>query len=91
MAERSRPSLSERQSALTTGRLTLCGACLAGEGGVCHTPGCALWMNRAPDVPIAFEHDEVEQALLDVVFTPDGSVPDRLAKAEGALGRRLSS
>lgn len=48
-------------------------------------------MNRAPDVPIAFEHDEVEQALLDVVFTPDGSVPDRLAKAEGALGRRLSS
>jgi hypothetical protein len=30
----------------------LCGRCRAGEGGECHTPGCALWMNRAPDVPV---------------------------------------
>lgn len=33
-------------------RLELCGRCVRGEGGECHTPGCALWMNRAPDVPI---------------------------------------
>lgn len=32
--------------------LVLCSSCLAGVGGECHTPGCALWMNRAPDVPI---------------------------------------
>lgn len=32
--------------------LTVCSRCLDGEGGECHTPGCALWMNRAPDVSI---------------------------------------
>lgn len=30
----------------------LCGRCRRGMGGECHTPGCALWMNRAPDVPV---------------------------------------
>jgi hypothetical protein len=29
-----------------------CRRCLDGEGGECHTPGCALWLNRAPDVPM---------------------------------------
>ena len=37
---------------LETVTLTLCNACLDGKGGECHTPGCALWMNRAPDVSI---------------------------------------
>jgi NTP pyrophosphatase (non-canonical NTP hydrolase) len=32
--------------------VSLCDRCLDGEGGECHTPGCALWMNRAPDVAI---------------------------------------
>lgn len=32
--------------------LTLCVLCLAGMGGECHSPGCALWLNRAPDIPI---------------------------------------
>lgn len=32
--------------------LWLCDLCLDGEGGECHMPGCALWMNRAPDLPI---------------------------------------
>jgi hypothetical protein len=41
--------------------LVLCGDCLAGVGGECHTPGCALWMNRAPDVPIA---DKCESFVL---------------------------
>lgn len=37
--------------------LTLCTRCIDGEAGECHTPGCALWMNRAPDVPI---RDKIE-------------------------------
>lgn len=32
--------------------LTLCRACREGAGGECHTPGCSLWMNRAPDLPV---------------------------------------
>lgn len=32
--------------------LTICGLCLAGAGGQCHTPGCALWLNRAPDLSL---------------------------------------
>ena len=37
---------------LTTVVLALCDQCLDGIGGECHTPGCALWMNRSPDVSI---------------------------------------
>lgn len=33
-------------------RLWLCDLCLDGAGGECHTPGCALWINRAPDLPL---------------------------------------
>ena len=43
------PSSPDRLREVT---LTLCEACIEGAGGECHTPGCALWMNRAPDVPI---------------------------------------
>lgn len=32
--------------------LTLCSLCLDGAGGECHTPGCALWLNRAPDLSL---------------------------------------
>jgi hypothetical protein len=32
--------------------LPLCGRCIEGEGGECHTPGCSLYMNRAPDLSI---------------------------------------
>lgn len=32
--------------------LWLCDLCLNGAGGECHTPGCALWINRAPDLPL---------------------------------------
>jgi hypothetical protein len=32
--------------------LWLCELCLSGAGGECHVPGCALWMNRAPDLPV---------------------------------------
>jgi hypothetical protein len=37
---------------LTEVTLTLCSLCLNGAGGQCHTPGCALWMIAAPDVPL---------------------------------------
>ena len=30
----------------------LCDPCLDGAGGICHTPGCAMWMKTAPDIPI---------------------------------------
>lgn len=42
--------------------LTLCDACLDGIGGECHTPGCALWINTAPDVSIR------ERALLETAW-----------------------
>lgn len=32
--------------------LILCSLCLNGEGGECHTPGCSLWLHRAPDTAI---------------------------------------
>lgn len=35
--------------------LTLCSLCLNGEGGQCHTPGCALWLKAAPDIPLHLE------------------------------------
>ena len=50
---------------LETVTLTLCNACLDGKGGECHTPGCALWMNRAPDVSI---RDRAEGCSVRVVL-----------------------
>jgi hypothetical protein len=40
---------------LTFGGVNVCGACLRGEGGECHTPGCSFWMNRAPDIPFTLQ------------------------------------
>lgn len=37
---------------VVTGSFTICAACLDGEGGECHTPGCIMWLNRAPDLSI---------------------------------------
>jgi hypothetical protein len=33
-------------------RIRLCDLCIAGAGGECHVPGCAMFLNRAPDVPL---------------------------------------
>ena len=30
----------------------LCRYCISGAGGECHSPGCALFLNRAPDIPV---------------------------------------
>jgi hypothetical protein len=40
--------------------LTLCSLCILGEGGECHTPGCSMWMNRAPDIPLTLVTDDVQ-------------------------------
>ena len=36
----------------------ICELCFGGAGGECHSPGCALFLNRAPDIPwvSAFAH-----------------------------------
>lgn len=49
--------------------LTLCTLCLSGKGGECHSPGCALWMRRAPDVPVTQYQaaDDYEEAIADDV------------------------
>ena len=32
--------------------MQMCSLCLDGAGGECHTPGCILWINRAPDLSL---------------------------------------
>jgi len=41
-------------------RLRLCELCLGGAGGECHSPGCALWLRRAPDLPLHRELYEID-------------------------------
>ena len=64
--------------------LTLCHLCESGRGGECHTPGCALWMNRAPDVPLELDPVEgathpvqrdIEDFHREVVGIPDSTTP----------------
>lgn len=43
--------------------LNICRRCRAGEGGECHTPGCNLWLNRAPDIPL--ESDLTRQERIE--------------------------
>jgi hypothetical protein len=44
--------LLDTDLALVTGSFTICQACLNGEGGECHSPGCLFFLCRAPDLPI---------------------------------------
>ncbi len=37
--------------------LLLCEYCVTGAGGMCSSPGCALWIHSAPDVPITTDAD----------------------------------
>ncbi len=50
-----------------TGTIYICEACLDGEGGECHTPGCMFWVRRAPDVPIRDFIDEICGARIQVL------------------------
>lgn len=51
--------------------LWLCSLCLDGAGGECHTPGCALWINRAPDLPLRNAVESIDGAEI-VYLIPDG-------------------
>lgn len=39
--------------------ITLCEECLKGVGDECHTPGCALFLHRAPDHEVTEELYEI--------------------------------
>lgn len=43
---------------LKTIKITICEACLSGEGEECHTPGCALFLHVV-DIPFMEELYEV--------------------------------
>lgn len=34
-------------------KVRVCALCLNGAGGECHVPGCAFWMNAAPNADLA--------------------------------------
>lgn len=36
-------------------KISLCEACLNGEGEECHSPGCALFLHNSPGYPITPE------------------------------------
>ncbi len=44
--------------------IRVCRLCAKGSGGECHTPGCGLYMNRAPDIPPFSEDVEVDDLCL---------------------------
>jgi hypothetical protein len=46
------PVTRQSEPGLNEVTLTICDLCLDGAGGECHTPGCALWLNRAPDLSL---------------------------------------
>lgn len=46
------PPRAEPVLEIVTGTFHICSACLDGAGGECHTPGCVLWLKRAPDLAI---------------------------------------
>lgn len=43
--------LSGTRVTLKTIEITICEPCLNGEGEMCTTPGCAMWLHRV-DLPI---------------------------------------
>lgn len=57
--------------AVTPMLLSVCWYCQQGSGGECHTPGCSLYMNRAPDIPLAplLSRDELIEAGAEALAT----------------------
>ena len=41
------------QVAVVEVKVRVCALCLNGAGGECHVPGCAFWMNAAPNADVA--------------------------------------
>lgn len=52
MSETGIEVIHEPEVAVRFVQLWLCDLCLDGVGGQCHVPGCALWLNTAPDLPL---------------------------------------
>lgn len=52
-------------------QISLCELCLLGKGGECHVPGCALWLNRAPDLAIHPELYEIIEGICRVCGCTD--------------------
>ena len=49
----------------------LCSECIAGAGGECHVPGCAMNLNRAPDIPLDPPMTvPLAEALTEMLNTP---------------------
>lgn len=59
-------------------KLTLCALCVDGSGGECHVPGCALYMNRAPDTPLLSAQEQIAEASDDFVYTEEYVSPHPL-------------
>jgi hypothetical protein len=55
--------------ATVTGSFNMCTACLDGAGGECHTPGCVMWLNRAPDLGIR-DKLEMHGCTIQVITEP---------------------
>lgn len=72
---------------LTTVELRLCDLCLSGAGGECHSPGCALWMNRAPDIPLTDDYGQPYLRSLSAATTPNPTTPT--TESRGQLGERV--
>lgn len=66
--------LDPGEDELQTVTLNVCALCLRGSGGECHTPGCAFWMNRAPDIPLTIQDNE-EDKMEEVVYEVEVSYP----------------
>lgn len=67
-------------------QMWLCALCLDGEGGECQTPGCALWINRAPDLPLR------DSPFVKILPEPQESAPGQASAGQAArlfyLGRQ---
>lgn len=51
--------MTEPELLTVRGEINVCAACLDGEGGECHTPGCLFWIVRAPDLPLRSRLTEI--------------------------------
>ena len=58
-------------SELRTVTAQFCEACYRGKGGECHTPGCVLYLSRAPDIPWGNRVDEYMRPASPVVSAPE--------------------
>lgn len=98
-------SSERRDDGLNHVALMLCDQCLDGAGGECHTPGCALWLNRAPDLPFrdkaeavlrAAESPALEEAVKALeevggILTAQRSAEDRILDALPVIERELAA